>query len=240
MAKKNRMDLENLYSGILFCISLVALIIACLAYTKKNQGGEYYKDTLKKFGTESPSPPCPSKYNGMLGPGFKFPCGRECHHPDGDSTTCRPNCTSNSCQKGENCWPAAWGEPYGGKCRPETPPSEQPTWPPAPPPGVPCGGLGLGGGPCKSDYKCCPCPYYNEFGIDVMCAGTADGVTGYCCGSQGSKCKGYIPGHGTLGPVLGTCEGGGWGPAGPKCIADSDCNWCQPRGSDSCPSPEPG
>ena len=43
MARKNRMDLESLCSGILFCISLVALIIACLAYTKKNQGGEYYQ-----------------------------------------------------------------------------------------------------------------------------------------------------------------------------------------------------
>ena len=42
MAKKNSMDLESLCGGILFCISLVALIIACLAYTKKNQGGEYY------------------------------------------------------------------------------------------------------------------------------------------------------------------------------------------------------
>ena len=38
MARKNRMDLESLCSGILFCISLVALIIACLAFTKKNQG----------------------------------------------------------------------------------------------------------------------------------------------------------------------------------------------------------
>ena len=45
MARKNRMDLGSLCSGILFCISLVALIIACLAYTKKNRGGEYYKGT---------------------------------------------------------------------------------------------------------------------------------------------------------------------------------------------------
>ena len=36
MAKKNSMDLESLCGGILFCISLVALIIACLAYTKKS------------------------------------------------------------------------------------------------------------------------------------------------------------------------------------------------------------
>ena len=60
MAKKNRMDLESLCSGILFCISLVALIIACLAFTKKNQGGEYYcgaqaflgKKKRKKLGEE--------------------------------------------------------------------------------------------------------------------------------------------------------------------------------------------
>ena len=43
MAKKNSIDLESLYCGILFCISLIALILACLAYTKKNPGGEYYK-----------------------------------------------------------------------------------------------------------------------------------------------------------------------------------------------------
>ena len=36
------MDLESLCSGILFCISIVALIIACLAFTKKSGGGEYY------------------------------------------------------------------------------------------------------------------------------------------------------------------------------------------------------
>ena len=59
MARKNRMDLESLCSGILFCISLVALIIACLAYTKKNQGGAEYcslalgkKLKRKKYGEE--------------------------------------------------------------------------------------------------------------------------------------------------------------------------------------------
>jgi len=53
------MDLESLCSGILFCISLVALIIACLAYTKKNQGGAEYcslalgkKLKRKKYGEE--------------------------------------------------------------------------------------------------------------------------------------------------------------------------------------------
>jgi len=43
MAKKNSINLESLCTGILFCISLVALIIACLAYNKKpSVGGEYY------------------------------------------------------------------------------------------------------------------------------------------------------------------------------------------------------
>ena len=42
MAKKNSMHTESLFCGILFCISLVALIIACLAYTKKELPGEYY------------------------------------------------------------------------------------------------------------------------------------------------------------------------------------------------------
>ena len=33
------MDLKSLYSGVLFCISTTALIIACLAFTQKNGGG---------------------------------------------------------------------------------------------------------------------------------------------------------------------------------------------------------
>ena len=37
------MNLQSLFCGILFCISIAALIIACLAFTKKNQGGEYYQ-----------------------------------------------------------------------------------------------------------------------------------------------------------------------------------------------------
>ena len=39
MAKKNSINLESLCTGILFCISLVALIIACLAYNKKPSVG---------------------------------------------------------------------------------------------------------------------------------------------------------------------------------------------------------
>ena len=40
------MNLQSLFCGILFCISVAALVIACLAFTKKGGGkGEYYKDT---------------------------------------------------------------------------------------------------------------------------------------------------------------------------------------------------
>ena len=38
------MTKQNLFCGILFCISVTALIIACLAFTKKGGGGEYYKE----------------------------------------------------------------------------------------------------------------------------------------------------------------------------------------------------
>ena len=38
------MNLQSLLCGILFCISIAALIIACLAFTKKGGGkGEYFK-----------------------------------------------------------------------------------------------------------------------------------------------------------------------------------------------------
>ena len=50
MSKGN--NLQSLFCGILFCISVTALIIACLAFTKKGGGkGEYYK--------ESTPPPAP-------------------------------------------------------------------------------------------------------------------------------------------------------------------------------------
>ena len=43
MTKQN--NLKSLFCGILFCISLAALIIACLAFTKKGGGKEeYYED----------------------------------------------------------------------------------------------------------------------------------------------------------------------------------------------------
>ena len=44
MSKGN--NLQSLFCGILFCISVTALIIACLAFTKKGGGkGEYYEGT---------------------------------------------------------------------------------------------------------------------------------------------------------------------------------------------------
>ena len=43
MSKGN--NLQSLFCGILFCISITALIIACLAFTKGKGGGEYYKET---------------------------------------------------------------------------------------------------------------------------------------------------------------------------------------------------
>ena len=39
---KNSSKLESLFCGILFCISIAALVIACLAFTKKKSGSEYY------------------------------------------------------------------------------------------------------------------------------------------------------------------------------------------------------
>ena len=42
MTKKN--NLQSLFCGILFCISVTALVIACLAFTKKG-GGEYYMES---------------------------------------------------------------------------------------------------------------------------------------------------------------------------------------------------
>jgi len=41
MIKQN--NLQSLFCGIIFCISIAALIIACLVLTKK--GGEYYNVT---------------------------------------------------------------------------------------------------------------------------------------------------------------------------------------------------
>ena len=53
MSKGN--NLQSLFCGILFCISITALIIACLAFTKKGGGnGEYYDGSAP---APTPSPP---------------------------------------------------------------------------------------------------------------------------------------------------------------------------------------
>ena len=44
MSKGN--NLQSLFCGILFCISVSALIIACLAFTKKGVGYERYADAV--------------------------------------------------------------------------------------------------------------------------------------------------------------------------------------------------
>jgi len=42
MTKQN--NLQSLFCGILFCLSITALVIACLAFTKKGGGtGEYFE-----------------------------------------------------------------------------------------------------------------------------------------------------------------------------------------------------
>ena len=58
MSKGN--NLQSLFCGILFCISVTALIIACLAFTKKG-GGEYYEE-----GVATP-PRCPAPTPGPVG-----------------------------------------------------------------------------------------------------------------------------------------------------------------------------
>ena len=50
MTKKSS-KLENLFCGILFCISIAALVISCLAYTKKKSGSEYFE-------SDDPLVPC--------------------------------------------------------------------------------------------------------------------------------------------------------------------------------------
>ena len=52
MSKGN--NLQSLFCGILFCISVAALVIACLAFAKKDCGkGEHYEERLS-----TPYPAC--------------------------------------------------------------------------------------------------------------------------------------------------------------------------------------
>ena len=44
MSKRN---LQSLFCGILFCISITALIIACLSFTKGSKGGEYFEEQVE-------------------------------------------------------------------------------------------------------------------------------------------------------------------------------------------------
>ena len=68
------MNLQSLFCGILFCISITALIIACLAYTNKNQRGEYYQDTKPLRGLPSPKSYNPCADNGDM-------CHGDCKPP---------------------------------------------------------------------------------------------------------------------------------------------------------------
>ena len=46
---KNSSKLESLFCGILFCISIAALVIACLAYTKKNRAVNIIKRIRRRW-----------------------------------------------------------------------------------------------------------------------------------------------------------------------------------------------
>ena len=50
-------NLQSLFCGILFCLSITALIIACLAFEKKGGKGEYYGNSSPA--SFSPSCCCP-------------------------------------------------------------------------------------------------------------------------------------------------------------------------------------
>ena len=64
MSKGN--NLQSLFCGILFCISVAALVIACLAFAKKDCGkGEHYKGTMS-CGLQPNVPLCLS---GLSSPG---------------------------------------------------------------------------------------------------------------------------------------------------------------------------
>ena len=53
MTKQNK-NLQNIFCGILLCISIAALIMACLAFTKKSSGEGF------ELGSVSPGPSSPS------------------------------------------------------------------------------------------------------------------------------------------------------------------------------------
>ena len=55
MTKQNK-NLQNIFCGILLCISIAALIMACLAFTKKSSGEGF------ELGRPPHSPGSPGNY----------------------------------------------------------------------------------------------------------------------------------------------------------------------------------
>ena len=80
------MNLQSTLCGILFCISVAALIIACLAFTKK--GGEYY--------TGTPTPQC------NLGCQNKAR-GSDAHYDAGFGERCAQQGLINGCPQNPYC-----------------------------------------------------------------------------------------------------------------------------------------
>ena len=92
MSKGN--NLQSLFCGILFCISVTALIISCLAFTKKGGGkGEYYEELGPPRGTG----PC-----GVLAWDGAQACSppRNCRDKEGNPACCcknRPHSSNPFC-----------------------------------------------------------------------------------------------------------------------------------------------
>ena len=96
MSKGN--NLQSLFCGILLCISVTALVIACLAFTNKGGGkGEYYKE----LGPVLPFPSAGTPPSSAPGTG---PCGvlawagaqacsppRNCRDKEGNPVCCCKN-----------------------------------------------------------------------------------------------------------------------------------------------------
>ena len=76
MTKQN--NLQSLFCGILFCLSITALVIACLAFTKKDGGkGEHYNNPIPVMPvtrTPAPTPPTPSPTPGPTPGPLRQPC----------------------------------------------------------------------------------------------------------------------------------------------------------------------
>ena len=95
MTKKSS-KLEIIFCGILFCISVTALVISCLAFTKKG-GGEYYSDPLSQSSMCKVPCACANWCKGR--PLQPVPPGSGCPHlPEPQkcwaSSKCAWNCTT--------------------------------------------------------------------------------------------------------------------------------------------------